>query len=257
MKHSKLIVWSSIIILWFLLTIGQLFPGYVGNPYIPNPYVVILKLIEIIREGYYGISLFTHIGSSFYRLLMAIFFAALTAIPLGLLCGYYKKLEAFVSEIVNFVRPLPPLAYYSLIVLIVKSIGDEPKIILLFIAAFCPLYIACVMAVRQVKQDHILSAKTLGANNYQVFKNVVLPSSLPNVFTGLRTGVGVAYTTLVTAEIFAAESGLGFLIFYAYEIKHDYASVFVGIIIIGVSALLLDSLIRRLENRLVFWKGLA
>lgn len=257
MKYKKLLVWSGIILIWFLLTIGQLSPDYIGNAYIPNPYVVLLKLFEIIREGYYGISLFTHIGSSFYRLLMAILLAIVTAIPLGLLCGYNKKLEVVVSEIVNFLRPLPPLAYYTLIVLLVKSIDNEPKIILLYIAAFCPLYLACVMAVRQVKHDHILSAKTLGANDYQVFKNVVLPSALPNIFTGLRTGVGVAYTTLVTAEIFAAESGLGFLIFYAYEVKHDYASVFVGIIILGVSALLLDSLLRKLENRLVFWKGLA
>lgn len=257
MKYSKLIVWTSIIALWFLFTIGQLSPNYIGNAYVPNPYFVIIKLIEILKEGYYGLSLFNHIGSSFYRLFMAIMLAIVTAVPLGLLCGYYKKLEVFVSEIVNFLRPLPPLAYYTLIVLLVKSIDNEPKIILLFIAAFCPLYIACVMAVKQVKQDHILSAKTLGANNLQIFKNVVLPSSLPNIFTGLRTGVGVAYTTLVTAEIFAAESGLGFLIFYAYDVKHDYASVFIGIIILGVSALLLDTLLKSLENKLVFWKGLA
>ena len=257
MKYSKLIVWSRIIAIWFLLTINQLNPDYTGNAYIPNPYLVILKLLEIIKEGYYGISLFKHIGSSFYRLLMAILLAILTAIPLGLICGYYKKLEVFVSPIVNFLRPLPPLAYYTLIVLLVRSIDNEPKIILLYIAAFCPLYIACVMAVRQVKKDHILSAQTLGANSLQIFRNVVLPSSLPNIITGLRTGVGVAYTTLVTAEIFAAESGLGFLIFYAYEVKQDYASVFIGIIIIGVSALLLDSLIKTIENKLVFWKGLA
>lgn len=257
MKYSKLIVWTSIILVWFLLTLNQLNPNYVETAYIPNPYLVIVRLIDIIKDGYYGIGLLTHIGSSFYRLFMAIIFAIITAIPLGLLCGYYKKLEVFVSEIVNFLRPLPPLAYYTLIVLLVRSIDNEPKIILLFIAAFCPLYIACVMAVKQVRHDHILSAKTLGANNFQIFKNIVLPSSLPNIITGLRTGVGVAYTTLVTAEIFAAESGLGFLIFYAYEVKQDYAAVFIGIIILGVSALLLDALIKGIENKLVFWKGLA
>ncbi len=259
MKYKKLLVWLAIVVIWFLLTMDQLQPDYSSPIVIPNPWSVIQRFIELVQNGYGGtinnrISFWEHMNASFGRLLMAIFYAIITAIPLGLVCGYVKKLETVVSAIVDFVRPLPPLAYYTIIIFLVKSLGDEPKIILLYIAAFCPLYIACVMAVRQVKQDHILSAQTLGANNLQIFTHVVFPSSLPNIFTGLRTAVSVAYTTLVSAEIFAAEKGLGFLIFRGYD-NTQTDLVFVGILVIGISAILLDTLLKYTEEKVVFWKG--
>jgi taurine transport system permease protein len=192
-------------------------------------------------------------GASFTRLFLAIIIAMITAIPLGLLCGYVKPIETVVSTIVEFIRPLPPLAYYTIIIL-ATQIGNTSKVILLFIAAFAPLYIACVQAVKQVKYDHILSVESLGANKFQIFTKVVLPSSLPNIFTGLRTAIGVAYTTLVSAEMVAAKSGLGYMILYAYNVFQTEV-VFVGIIIIGVSAVLLDDLLKWTEKRIVFWKG--
>lgn len=256
MKYKKLLVWLVIVAIWFLFTINQLSPEYNQAIIIPNPYLVSSKFIDILTNGYFGTSLWSHMWSSFYRLIVAIVLAVLTAVPLGLFCGYVKKVETIVSAIVDFLRPLPPLAYYTIIIFASQSIGDKPKIILLFIAAFCPLYVACVMAVKQVKQDHILSAQTLGATNVQLFKNVVFPSSLSNIFTGLRTAVGVSYTTLVSAEIFAATSGLGYMIFRAYDVGQTDV-VFVGIIIIGLSALLLDGLLKFTENKVIFWKGQA
>jgi len=256
MKYKKLLVWVIIIVIWFLLTLGQLNPEYSQSVIIPNPYKVFMRFLDILGNGYQGRTLWSHMGSSFYRLIVAIVLAIITAVPLGLLCGYVKKAETIVSAVVDFIRPLPPLAYYTIIIFVAQSIGDKPKIILLFIAAFCPLYVACVMAVKQVKQDHILSAKTLGANGMQLFTNVVFPSSLPNIFTGLRTAVGVSYTTLVSAEIFAATSGLGYMIFRAYDVGATDV-VFLGIIIIGLSALLLDGLLKFIENKVVFWKGQA
>ena len=93
-------------------------------------------------------------------------------------------------------------------------------------------------------------------NNLQLFTHVVFPSSLPNIFTGLRTAVSVAYTTLVSAEIFAAEKGLGFLIFRGYD-NTQTDLVFVGILVIGISAILLDTLLKYTEEKVVFWKGQA
>jgi taurine transport system permease protein len=253
MRFKRLIVWSVIILLWFLFTSYQLREGFNKTVVIPNPYTVLKSFIDIVKNGYANASLLSHIGVSYYRMLSAILFAIVFAIPLGLLCGYVKKIEVVVSTVVEFIRPLPPLAYYTIIIL-ATSIGNTSKIILLFIAAFAPLYIACVQAVKQVKKDHILAVKSLGANEYQVFRHVVLPSALPNIFTGLRTAIGVSFTTLVSAEMVAATAGLGYMILFAYNV-YQTKVVFVGIIIIGISALLLDGLIKWSEEKIVFWKG--
>ncbi len=255
MKYKRTVVWLIVIALWFLLTMYQLKEGFNKAVVIPNPYTVVKSFIHLCKNGYAGQTLWSHMGASLGRLLTAIFFAIITAIPLGLLCGYIKKIETVVSTIVEFIRPLPPLAYYTIIIL-ATQIGNTSKVILLFIAAFAPIYIACVQAVKQVRQDYILSAKTLGANGVQIFTNVVLPSALPNIFTGLRTAIGVAYTTLVSAEMVAAVSGLGYMILYAYNVFQTEV-VFVGIILIGISAILLDDILKWTEKKIVFWKGKA
>ncbi|MBI9009016.1 MAG: ABC transporter permease [Tenericutes bacterium] len=255
MKFKRTIVWTVVITLWFLFTMYQLKEGFNGAVVIPNPYLVIKSFINILKNGYASHTLLQHAGASFGRLFTAILIAVLTAIPLGLLCGYVKKIETVVSTIVEFIRPLPPLAYYTIIIL-ATQIGNTSKVILLFIAAFAPMYIACVQAVKQVRKDYILSSQTLGANGIQIFRNVVLPSALPNIFTGIRTAIGVAYTTLVSAEMVAAKSGLGYMILYAYNVFQTEV-VFVGIILIGISAVLLDDLLKFTEKKLVFWKGQA
>lgn len=251
MKLRKSMVWIVIVLIWFLLTLPNL--NLVNSTLVPSPYQVLLTFIDIVKDGYNSIPLLEHLGASFGRLFLSIIIAVLTAIPLGLLSGYIKRVELIVSTVVEFVRPLPPLAYYMLLILWL-GIGNTSKIVLLFIAAFAPIYLACVQAVKLVREDYILSAQTLGANKWQVFTKVVFPSALPHIFTGVRTATGVAYTTLVSAEMIAAVSGIGWMILDASNyLKSDV--IFVGIIIIGISAVLLDRLLQLIENKLIFWKG--
>jgi taurine transport system permease protein len=253
MKYKKTIVWLVIILIWFLFTL----PGthFVNQTLVPSPYKVFLAFLSLCKDGYNHISFFRHLQASFGRLFLAIFLAIITAVPLGLISGYIKKIETVVSTIVEFIRPLPPLAYYMLLILWL-GIGNTSKVVLLFIAAFAPIYIGCVQAVKQVRVDYILSAKTLGANRFQIFSNVVFPSALPNIFTGIRTATGVAYTTLVSAEMVAAVSGIGWMILDASNyLKSDV--MFVGIIVIGISAIMLDKLLQYVENKIIFWKGKA
>jgi taurine transport system permease protein len=250
-KLRKSFVWFFIVVLWFLITIPGL--ELVNDTLVPSPYQVLLTFIDIAKNGYNSISLLNHLGASFGRLFLSIFLAITLAIPLGLISGYLKRVELVVSTVVEFVRPLPPLAYYMLLILWL-GIGNTSKIVLLFIAAFAPIYLACVAAVKLVREDHILSAQTLGANKWQVFTKVVFPSALPNIFTGVRTATGVAYTTLVSAEMIAAVSGVGWMILDASNyLKSDV--IFVGIILIGLSAVLLDRLLLYVETKLIFWKG--
>jgi taurine transport system permease protein len=220
---------------------------------VPSPKSVVSAFFSILRDNYKGISLWRHLSVSLGRLLCAFFLAVFLGVPLGLAGGYNTKIRAVFEPIVEFYRPLPPLAYYTLIILWM-GIEDSSKIMLLFLAAFAPIYVACVSAMRMVKIDYVNSALTLGASKWQVFFYVSLPACLPGIFIGVRTAIGVAYTTLVAAEMVAAVSGIGWLVLDASRyLRSDI--IFMGIFIMGFTGIALDQLIRIVESRIVFWKG--
>jgi len=248
-KRLTIATWIAILFAWYLITKLEVF----SPTLVPSPFKVWLAFLKILKNGYNGISLWLHLGASFKRLFVALSFAVITAIPIGLLSGYFNIIEAVIDSVVEFYRPLPPLAYYTLLVLWF-GIDDTSKEILLFLAGFAPIYIACVSAVRKINQDYILSAKSLGANQKKVFFRIVLPACLPEIFIGIRTAFGVSYTTLVSAEIVAATSGMGWMVLDASNfLKSDV--IFVGIIIMGISGILIDAGLRLLERKIIFWKG--
>jgi taurine transport system permease protein len=125
---------------------------------------------------------------------------------------------------------------------------------LLYLAGFAPVYIASAAAVRKIRQDLIQGAYTLGASKRQVFWHVILPSCLPDIFTGLKTSLGVAYSTLVAAEMVAAVSGIGWMVLDASKFLRSDV-IFVGIFVMGATGMLLDWGIRMLEEKLVPWRG--
>jgi len=248
-RTLTILTWSSIFILWYVITKLGIFTPTL----LPGPARVWNAFLRILENGYNGVPLWVHLGASFKRLFVAIFFAIFSAVPLGLLSGYFDKIEAVIDSVVEFYRPLPPLAYYTLLVLWF-GIDDTSKQILLFLAAFAPIYIACVSAVRKLNQDFVLSAKSLGAAQKDVFFKIVLPASLPEIFTGIRTAFGVAYTTLVSSEMVAATSGIGWMVLDASNfLKSDV--IFVGIIIMGITGVIIDAGLRFLERKIIFWKG--
>ncbi len=248
-KALTILTWGSIFFIWYIVTRLGIFTPTL----LPGPARVWEAFLRILENGYNGVPLWVHLGASFKRLFVAIFFAIFTAVPLGLLSGYFDKIEAILDSVVEFYRPLPPLAYYTLLILWF-GIDDTSKQILLFLAAFAPIYIACVSAVRKLNQDFVLSAKSLGADQKDVFLKIVLPASLPEIFTGIRTAFGVAYTTLVSSEMVAATSGIGWMVLDASNfLKSDV--IFVGIIIMGITGVIIDAGLRFLERKIIFWKG--
>ena len=248
-KTLTIITWASIFILWYVITKLEIFTPTL----LPGPVKVWKAFLKILDQGYNNVPLWVHLGASFKRLFVALFFAIITSVPLGLLSGYFDKVEAIIDSVVEFYRPLPPLAYYTLLVLWF-GIDDTSKQVLLFLAAFAPIYIACVSAVRKLNQDFVLSAKSLGASQMDVFFKIVLPASLPEIFTGIRTAFGVAYTTLVSSEMVAATSGIGWMVLDASNfLKSDV--IFVGIIIMGITGVLIDAGLRFLERKIIYWKG--
>lgn len=241
--------WAVILIVWTAVTTS----GLVSPVMVPSPFAVLTTFAEMLRDGYNGIALYQHLSISFARLFIAFLLAALTGIPLGLLSGFFQPVRAVVDSVVQFYRPLPPLAYYTLLILWL-GIDESSKITLLYLAALAPIYVSCVSAVCRVDRNYLLSARALGASSRQVFQHIVLPACMPVIFTGLRTAIGVAYTTLVASEMVAATSGIGWVVIDASRYLRSRV-MFVGIIIMGLTGILIDLLMRLLERRIVFWNS--
>lgn len=238
-----------LILIWYFIDKFHIF----SQTIVPSPYKVISSFKEILIEGYKGNSIYKHLGDSMYRLIIAFGLAILVGIPLGLVSGYSSKIRAVFEPIIDFYRPLPPLAYYALLIMWM-GIDDASKIMLLFLAALPPIYLACVSGVKNIKSDYINGAYTLGASKGQVFWHVILPACLGEIFTGLRTSIGFTYTTLVAAEMVAAVTGIGWMVLDASKfLRSDI--IFVGILIMGITGIALDKIIKLIEIKVVPWKG--
>lgn len=238
-----------IFLLWYIVAEMKIFPEY----FIPSPASVLDSFLEIATTGYRGGTLLQHLGDSLFRVISGFLVACIIAVPLGMFMGYSWKVKAIFDPIVEFYRPLPPLAYYTILV-IWLGIGNESKVTLLFLAAFPPLSISAMSAVASVPLERIQTAQSLGAGKLKIFSHVIFPSCLPGIFTGMRVSIGFTYTTLVSSEIVAATSGIGWMVLDAGKFLRGDV-MFMGIIVMGITGIMLDRLIRLAEKLIVPWKG--
>ena len=240
---------AVLLLLWWLVT--RL--GLVDALFLPSPAAVGSRVIETAVEGFGGANLWEHAWISIYRVAAAFAASCLTAIPIGLAMGMSRVLRGLFDPLIEFYRPIPPLAYLPLII-IWTGIGEVSKMLLIYLACFAPMALSTQAAVRAVSTEQIHVAYAMGATRLQVILHVVLKASLPEILTGMRIGIGFAWTTLVAAEMVAASSGLGFMILNASEFLVTDV-VLMGIFVIGSIALTSDLLMRCLEKKWVPWKG--
>ena len=200
-----------------------------------------------------GLPLWQHLAWSLLRVFGAFVLAAVTAVPLGLLMGTSRIVRGIFDPLLEFYRPLPPLAYLPLIV-IWFGIDETAKILLIFLACFAPIAVATRAGVTGVLSEQLHAALSMGASRWQLLRHVILPAALPDILTGLRIAIGFGWTTLVAAEMVAATAGVGQLVLNASNfLRTDI--VIMGIVLIGIVAYLFDLVMRRLEHRLVPWKA--
>jgi taurine transport system permease protein len=241
----------SIVLAWYAIARFRL----VSELFVPHPASVWEAFWEILTDGYRDRTLLVHLADSLYRVCAGFLLGVVTAVPLGLAIGYSTRVQAIFDPLIEFYRPLPPLAYYTLLVLWL-GIEDASKIALLYLAAFPPLSVSAMAGVRGVSQERIQAAQSLGASRWQVFRHVIFPSCLPEIFTGMRVSIAFTYTTLVAAEMVAATSGVGWMVLDASKFLRSDV-IFVGNIVMGLTGIALDRLIRIVERRVVPWKGRA
>ncbi len=221
--------------------------------WLPAPEAVWNRFVEIQGEGYQGVTLFEHLGWSLFRVLCGFLVGGLIGIPLGYAMGLSGWFRGWFDPIVEFMRPVPPLALIPLVI-IWFGIGETGKVILLFLAALWIMTISARAGVSGVNLSKVHAAYSLGASKPQVLWHVIVPNSLPELFTGARVAMGVCWGTVVAAELVAAEKGAGKMIVAASKFQLTDI-VIMGIILIGIIGFGIDVLMRKLENWLVPWKG--
>jgi taurine transport system permease protein len=234
---------------WLWLTLS----GAVSDLFLPPPRELWDALLDLLQDGYKSRPLWEHIADSLIRVSAGFGLGAAIGTALGLWMGYRPVVDALAAPFVEFLRPLPQLAYLVLLI-IWLGIGETSKITLLFLAALPVSAVAARDGVRNVSQARVSVARSLGASEWQIFRHVVFPSALPEIFTGARLAVGIVYGTLIASEIIAGTSGIGWMILDAGRfLRSDY--VFVGILIIGFMGIALDRLLLAVEARWVHWAG--
>ncbi|GHF61110.1 hypothetical protein GCM10017056_35660 [Seohaeicola zhoushanensis] len=221
--------------------------------WLPAPEAVWHRLITIWRDGYQNVTLAEHLSYSLFRVVVGFLLGAIVGIPLGYAMGLSDWFRGWFDPIVEFMRPVPPLALIPLVI-IWAGIGEQGKIILLFLAALWIMAIAARSGVSGVKISKVHAAYSLGASKVQILRHVIIPNSLPEIFTGARVAMGVCWGTVVAAELVAAEKGIGKMIVAAAKFQSTDI-VIMGIILIGVIGFGIDLLMRWAERILVPWKG--
>ncbi|KMK66470.1 ABC transporter permease [Puniceibacterium sp. IMCC21224] len=221
--------------------------------WLPPPEAVAARLVEISRDGYRDSTLLEHLGYSLFRVIVGFVCGAVVGIPLGYAMGLSNWFRGWFDPIVEFMRPVPPLALIPLVI-IWAGIGETGKIILLFLAALWIMAIAARAGVSGVNISKVHAAYALGASKAQIMRHVIVPNSLPEIFTGARVAMGVCWGTVVAAELVAAEKGAGMMIMVASKFQLTDI-VIMGIILIGVIGFGIDILMRWAERVLVPWKG--
>lgn len=249
---SKLISAAAIValfLLWVAVTEAQL----VKPLFLPSPRAVFEKFVLVATVGFANSTLVEHTLTSLYRVFGAFFLACVTAIPIGVMMGVNRIARGVFDPPIEFYRPLPPLAYLPLVI-IWFGIGELSKMLLIYLAIFAPMAISARAGVRSVSIEQIHAAYSMGATGSQVVRRVILKSALPEIFTGMRIGIGVGWTTLVAGEMVASTRGIGFMVLNAAEFLASDV-VIVGIIVIGTFAFGFDLLMRYLERVFIPWKG--
>lgn len=246
--------WSIVaVVVLGLLWVASSYFEWTDPTFLPGPRSVWIKFVEVYADGYRRVTLQEHVLASLSRILYGFGYGCLVGIPLGLAMGLSNILRGIFDPIVEFFRPIPPLAFIPLVI-IWFGIGEESKRLLLFLAALWIMVIAARSGVLSVKLSKVHAAYSLGASKWQVLRYVILPNALPEIFIGMRVALGVCWGTLVAAELLGAQEGIGQMIWVAQKFFLTEI-VIIGIVLIGIIGVAMDLLMRLIESWLIPWRG--
>jgi sulfonate transport system permease protein len=243
----SLILPIIIILIWYAGSNN----GFFNASILPTPQKVGNCFQSMIADG----SLWQHILASFGRVIRGFAIGAASGMLLGLLIGLYFRLNQLFTALIGILRPIPPIAMIPLFIMWL-GIGEPSKIALVTVGAFWPVLLNTIAGVQSTDPKLVEVAGVFGKNRWIILKDIIIPSAIPSVFTGLRLSISTAWSCVVAAEMIAADKGVGYLIMFARQMSKP-AELFVGIISIGVIGLAIDILFQLLQKKVVYWNRTA
>lgn len=245
-QYLKLLSWlilAAILILWQIASERR----WINPTVMSQPVKIWTKFLQMAEDG----SLFRHILASLIRVLKGFVYGAGAGLILGFFMGLNQKFETVIDLFVGILRPIPPIAWIPLLIL-AFGIGEESKVTVIAIGSFWPMLLDTIHGVKSTDRQLLELGRTLEKSRRTVIFKLILPSAVPAIFTGVRQAVSRAWSCVVTAEMIAASTGVGFLIQYARELSQP-ALMFVGVFTIGGVGVLIDWLMMLLEKKLLYW----
>lgn len=236
--------WAALLLAWTLVRSG----GLVSPTLLPSPAQVFAQGWSLAASG----ELWQHLLASTVRVVAGVLIGTSLALPVGFLLGRLPTARHAFEPLLNFFRALPPIALIPLVI-VYFGIGESAKLIVLSLAAFFAAVIVLYDGIAQLQPIYVQVARTLGASEREVFTRVILPLTVPHLLTALRLALGVTWATLVAAELIAAQTGLGAMIQIAASF-FQLETIFLGIICIGITALLMDRGLQHVSRRLLHWQ---
>lgn len=241
----RLLLPVVLIIAWYVAT--EIL-ALVHRVMLPSPLAVVRFFLQALASG----ELLKHTLASLERIFYANVAALGLGVPLGIAIGLFRPVERLLDGLISVIKPIPPLAWVPLAILWL-GIGAASVVFITFLAAFFAILINTTAGVRAIDTTLLRAALSLGAKRRRVVFAVVLPATVPYIFTGLRIAIGVSWMSIVAAELIAASSGLGYMItFYREVLRTD--AIIVGMLTIGCIGLLMDTALRRVERWLMPWR---
>ena len=209
----------------------------------PRPIEVARGIGELAQKGL----LLKYIVASLFRVTWGFGLAVLVGVPFGLFLGWFSRAYEAFNPMIQIFRPISPIAWIPVAILWF-GITDLAPIFLIFLASVFPITVSATAAVQNMQPVYLRAAQNFGLSRAELFRRVILPSCLPQIITGLRIALGIAWLVVVAAEMIAVNSGLGYLIIDARNAGKRYDLVVAGMVMIGLIGLVLDLVIRRLER---------
>ncbi|MEQ8199051.1 MAG: ABC transporter permease [Clostridiaceae bacterium] len=233
----------SVIIIWSILTYGK----FVDKLFLPTPSATLNAAVTLVAKlGFLG-----DIKSTIFIVMIGFVVSAIFAIPIGILIGTYKPIEALCEPLLSFIRYLPASAFIPLFILWI-GVNDIEKVAVIFMGSFFQLVLMIAVAISNVKQELIDVSYTLGTSKYSVAWRIILPSSLPSIVDSLRIILGWSWTYVIVAELVGASSGIGYTIIQSQRMLATQ-NIFVGILTIGLIGLFFDYCFKFVYKKLFPW----
>ena len=243
MRALSVAVFLLILALWCILTYG----GLVSELFVPSPGAVLEEIVKGVQDG----SLWENCWASIRRVMVGWFWSAVIALPCGMVMARSRVFCALIQPIIEFARYLPVVALVPLTILYL-GIDETQKYVVIWLGTFFQLILMVCDTVASIDKTQVNAALTLGANRWQVYREVIFPAALPGLMDDFRITIGWAWTYLVVAEMIAASSGLGYIILKSQRFLATDV-IFMGLILIGLIGLITDFALRLLTKLLVPW----